>query len=608
MNKIAGGAPLGTSLRNQYIQNGNALYYREANGNIRTTQDPVFNSDTVQLYSPNLDSLGNFIVYTLADPNQPAGNLLQPGPTELRVLRNGAVYNDVSSLSAGTGGQKVINQGPFNDNNYPLSSGTTVVTYEASQSGWSCPSLGNGVYRMVDQEKTISTTNGPCFTDARNNIYLHRFVDDSAIGSITDYVVKEVTVNDGYQSYTTAYTFDANSADYSGFTSSGLYQEAIVHFGGIGSNNGWTRQRFFNTNSNVQVEVCDYDLANTPPTRQNCSDHSSNEYYGPLTGLPFRTEQFDGSNTMTAKTETKYRVLKVQDGTKRFFRAEPAAMTRTLDTVSRTTTYAYDPYFQRRSSTVATTLYNPLSSSATTETMVATRRYAYEDYPAMKTANILTPVSEVTTSRKIGGGSAETISGRKIIYKLWNSDRGWLSEKTQRLDREAGQSTSVWTNLNTVVRNSTSGVVVKSTDIDGMVSSSLLAQDGTALPYASYVNADFNGNTAGYLGFEFYEPAASGGSNHWFAFGGSLSSTIAHSGAKSYGTNNGTAQVALSSYAKQRQRRLCGGIGLGAPQQWPDLYCIGWGPYGRKPPRRWSSLVLYRSHGCQRRRTTQFCL
>ena len=127
------------------------------------------------------------------------------------------MHKSGANISEELGVSNLINRSPFNDAYYPLASSDTFVTYVADQDDWSCPVKGNGVYsthdqRVYDSAKQFlpNTDDGPCFTNSKNSIYLHKFIDDNAVGKIKDYAVKTVTVDDGFQKINTDYEYDFN--------------------------------------------------------------------------------------------------------------------------------------------------------------------------------------------------------------------------------------------------------------------------------------------------------------------------------------------------------------------------------------------------------------
>ena len=543
LDKLSGPAPAQFGSRGLFIQDGDTLLRRNADATLTTVTEEI---DVNQLYNGNFSSTQNYLVYTTATGSSTA----DIGDTKLRVLRNGAMSKLETNIGQELGVSNLINRSPFNDAYYPLANSDTFVTYVADQDEWTCPVKGNGVYSTHDQRVYDSakgflpnTDDGPCFTNTKKAIYLHKFIDDNAVGKITDYAVKTVTIDDGFQKINTDYEYDLTEAGFDTLTTSGIYSEVTVHPGGQNSGHGKTVYDYLVDTTDLTIEACDYDLQQAPPAPENCEDATSDSYFGTLTGTHYRTSVYDGAGNVVSRTANKPRVLVITDGTEVRYHSDTISRTSSKDAVAMTTSYQYDEYLQHAGNTKTTLMYDPILRSATSETITTQKRRAYLDYPEMKAANILSPLSLVTTTRKIGDGTAEAISGRKTTYKNWRGSdgRGWLSETTQRLDREAGQVSGEYTIINTVERDPRHGLVTKSTDIDGVVTSHLYSNDGSNHAYASYTNADFAATHASYYGFAFYEPTAS--ESNWNFTGGAVSDIFENTGSKSYGSEDSSIAI-----------------------------------------------------------------
>ena len=138
LSKLSGAAPTQTSATGFYIQDGNTLLFQQPNGSLNTVVSEI---DTNGLYNKNFDANRNFIVYTKAGSSSP----MSIGDTNVATLRNGVINKNPENLTDRLGIKKLIHRGQFNDSFYSLSSGSTFLTYDASQSDWSCPTGLDGV-------------------------------------------------------------------------------------------------------------------------------------------------------------------------------------------------------------------------------------------------------------------------------------------------------------------------------------------------------------------------------------------------------------------------------------------------------------------------------
>ena len=550
MDKMSGPAPSQFGSRGHYIQDGDSLLYRNADATLSTVTQ---NIDVNQLYNGNFSGTQNFLVYTYAT----GPGTSDIGDTKLRVLRNGVMYSAESNISQELGLSNLINRSPFNDAYFPLASGDSFVTYVADQDDWTCPVKGNGVYHNTDQriydsarQLEPNTDDGPCFSNNENEFYLHKFIDDDGVGQITDYVVKSVTVDNGYQESKTEYSYDVSSAGFDTLSNSGVYAEVTVYPGGQDNGNGKTVYDYIVDTSNVTIQVCDYSLGDNPPIPKNCDDGSSDGYFNVLSGTHYRTSIYDSSGVVASETANKPRVLRITDGTKVLYHTDTISRSNATDGVTVTTNYLYDEYLQHAGTSKTTLLYDPILQHLTSETLISKKRRAYLDYSQMERANILSPVSRVTTTRQLEDGEAKIVSGRNTRYKNWNGTRGWLSEETQRLDRLSDEVAGSYTTVSTVERDPGSGVITKATNIDGVVTSNLYSKDGSSHTYASHTNADFASHQAGYFGFEFFEPSVD--QSNWDLSGGSVSDIVEHTGSRSYGSEASTVTVTPSTLARAR--------------------------------------------------------
>ena len=132
-----------------------------------------------------------------------------------------------------------------------------------------------------------------------------------------------------------------------------------------------------------------------------------------MTGTHYRTSVYDGGGNLVSRTSNKPRVLKIIDGTEVLNHSHTISRTSSKDAISMTTSYRYDEYLQHAGNTKTTLMYDPILHHITSETVATNKTRAYLDYPEMKAANILSPLSLKTTSRKVGDGTTETVSGRK---------------------------------------------------------------------------------------------------------------------------------------------------------------------------------------------------
>ena len=202
--------PRSVSLNQRYINDGNSLWFVTHGGKAQPLGSSQDGSGSLikgikgeNLASSRFSIGTGFIPFTTS-----RADTLK---TYVRLLRNGEMgrYLDL----------KVDDDQIVNDqkDTFQTVSGSNFITYAAND------------------DKKLSSSNGAW--------HLYRFVQDTAVGHVTDYVVSQVIHDDGVSTYKTDYDFDPANA---GYNATGMYATSSYHPGGRGSGNGHTTYHFYN--------------------------------------------------------------------------------------------------------------------------------------------------------------------------------------------------------------------------------------------------------------------------------------------------------------------------------------------------------------------------
>ncbi len=140
----------------------------------------------------------------------------------MKILKNGNVYSSVVETDVKSNSNRVVH----GDNNNQVGSTGTYVSYGPVDSeGFVVKRQPLTKYR--EDHKLLSYKEKKAarrvrYTDA-TDVVLHKIIDGKTTGKLHDYVVKSVSVNDGYNTSYNHYDYDESSATYHASSGAGIY-------------------------------------------------------------------------------------------------------------------------------------------------------------------------------------------------------------------------------------------------------------------------------------------------------------------------------------------------------------------------------------------------
>lgn len=439
-----------------------------------------------------------FLAYQVIENSNPAGS-------SAIFLRNGQLITDSD------GSPVVWNS---SENLYAFFNASTGTIN--SQSNGKMPSGPSSFY-------TYPATN----LDGTSHLTLYRYVADALTGSLTDFRVTSLTIDDGYTSYGTAFTYDNTTA---AFDPSGT----VAKYFKVCSYPGCTDP---SQATNGYTESC---YLNGLPT----ANQGTAQVYSMLDGLLATQTVYDAAGAMLNQQQSTYQVfssvsteLGVFDLWGGWVRVVTSQTMR--DGVTQSATMTYD----QTTGAVASTSTANCDGLGNTVALETASLFAATIYSWLQRHNVLQPtaqqtqtfggsVSKVNAStyqawtRTLGGGApALTIFAPAASY-VWMG--GSASSTFDFATWQSGQTIDGWQCQSTIMAMTNFGQTAEVVGVDGLTTSRIYDQDGEQV-VAVATNASVSGQEAGYCGFEAYES-----SQGWQAGGGAaVVSGIAHSGQSS---------------------------------------------------------------------------
>ncbi|RJL47845.1 RHS repeat domain-containing protein [Pectobacterium carotovorum] len=352
--------------------------------------------------------------------------------------------------------------------------------------------------------------------DNAETLTLNRYLDNTLQGTLVDYCVDTVSINDGYTTSTTAYIFDIATATcdptgavfkyYKSTYYPGTDTPAIPRF-------GYTENHYFNglTRKNQKVSVSDQDDS------------------GLLDGQLIEQKTFDCNNILLVHEQKHIEVfttLNVNGVQRDLFGGYIRCTTDTSinDGLQTTTSYIYDSQFGK----LIEEKFDNVTRDGTVETIAKHYSYAYQAYPWFLLKHVIdvpfTHFDSVTTpasgSKKeiisgslqqylphsrqypISGHSAPTVWAASTAYILQQAPDDTAPENPHLIASNPGTS---WLKINSILHRRFYGAITCASDATKQVENTLWDKD-EILPIATFTSKD--DNTCDFVGFEPYETYA----------------------------------------------------------------------------------------------------
>ena len=394
----------------RYTLHNTALMYRDLDGTIESTADladDIRKDDkpVTALYIKKYDT-GSGIVTFQTDHGGPY----------MRMLLNGT-EGIAESISAGDN----MTAGEDYDL-YPMGQGRVFLTYEKDKGPhdyYTC--LKAGKDRVLTSDASEDDYDSPCLFGARGKVFVHRVMDQSAMGNLQPVVVDTVTIYDGLQTTKVSYDFEASTAAHHRDVAN--FNKAMVYPGGRDSNNGRIEQLMYNgAESDVEVLCEIFKVADEGPSGK-CGDHDlvdSKMFRDQLLGRTYRHSIFEhGKTDPQVITETDHKVQIVErDNFPNAFRVFTIHTDHTRDDVTTVTKYQYNKYGQKSQTDVVLNNYDWDTGTVYDEISSVSSVYAWETDAygkAFQAANRYADVVQTTTRVHHDQEHAQTGNFYKII-------------------------------------------------------------------------------------------------------------------------------------------------------------------------------------------------
>lgn len=358
-----------------------------------------------------------------------------------------------------------------------------------------------------------------------SQLTLYRVVNEQAAGAQTGYCITGVLTNNGYQTVTTGYSYNATNAT-SDATGTIPYFNQVTLIPGsenpITSTFGKTENYFFNGLTADETPVVPYPV--------DASNTNAGNYYSRLKGTLYINRVKDSSGTLKSSTDYYWMVYSKtlgQNGVGSYSRLTKEVPM--LDGVigENINTYSPDTGLATRTSS------RNYNSEGIEELVITEYKYFWEAYDPTRRLNLLLPVVERTNSTEQPAHAVNTITG--ISVTTWKSAWGygpdtWAPWQTFcALDATAsftawngGPVDSHWLLMATAASRAATGAITLMTDVDG-VATSFVLDNSQWYAVAQFANANAAAGEASYFGFEPYESLQGWG---WTDSGSTLTENI----------------------------------------------------------------------------------
>lgn len=385
---------------------------------------------------------------------------------------------------------------------YPLENGAPLaqVQFTGEQVYTSATSL-------VGENAFVAYTG--TFGDASSTLTLYRVEAGAVTGTIDCYVVTAHLADNGYQTITTGYAYNAATA-VSAFDRALRSNQTTKIAGSADPDtkpNGWTDLYYFNGLAPNEIPALPY------PADSNYTNAAN--FYSTVEGVLYNGRIYP-SSTVTSNFVSEIAhyiwVYAKTSGQLRGYYLRTLKASSVMDGVSSdiTSTFSTDTGLVTQAAS------SNFNSSGLAEHIITEYEYFWEVYDPQRALNLLTPIIQTTFKTLIG--SATTTTG--ILVTTYRDDWGsgnnqWAPDRTYHAtDGNApafvnwqpgqGDPSSGWLRTSTVLDLTATGLPRRTANVDGAIEA-IIYDASNLMPVASFVNADPDGGEASYYGFDRYE-------------------------------------------------------------------------------------------------------
>ncbi|MCH2195109.1 RHS repeat-associated core domain-containing protein [Kordia sp.] len=355
------------------------------------------------------------------------------------------------------------------------------------------------------------------FKDA-DSITIHRYLEGTIQGKVVDYCVDTMSRNNGYETNTTKYVFDLNSATCDPSGTVVKYYKSFYYPGTDAIDNpefGHVENIYYNdlvlnslTQKSLNLKTSTIDTKSSSLLDGQLINRRTYDKAGKVL-----SEEISELQTFTQITVDGEQI----DLFGGFVRSK--SETNIDDGLEKTTQYTYDPTYGK----LILEEYENVNGDGKIETLRTYYTYAYQAYSWFLQRNAidisLSQFSSVipsgTTSEVCTAGSLQTYAPATVVFPDNTEKPVWCTSKAYVLTKELDISSFInnlpesiestesdWQLVNTVLKRTPYGVISQEKDVSGKVETTFFDREEIHKT-ASFVNAGTNQSF--YTGFEAYE-------------------------------------------------------------------------------------------------------
>lgn len=426
--------PYGTSILNNYIAVNGKLFSRNPNESWSEISERAFDDKDEDTYLIGTSNkvLPGFYPFTLKKGNDILNEvvLIKNGTLYKKIPLNGPEYKDMivhgDSLSQVAGSGAFVSYGLLDD----------------SKKGFIKPNEEREQYISAEERDSAAKRKRHASYQDATKVRLHRVIQDNVTGPLSDYVVKRIEVDDGFNSAYHQYLYE--SGQYFASAGNAIYgkvidlttPEPIPHLDTSNYKNlasaGYV-ERFFYNRDNYYSETI---RKGYPGTEQLSAlqkmvsyDSSykkdsipfSKSSIKPLHGHPYLNNTYDAEGNLVDQHLIAYKVWELdldhflKDtalSETQIYSVKIEKIANIRDKVVKISENVYDSLTMRLRSTINYTT----APSGESETTTRMTRYAFEDIPELRSRNRLTEVKNSVVYFQRGKGPIRFLSGEAIAY------------------------------------------------------------------------------------------------------------------------------------------------------------------------------------------------
>ncbi|MGH7493724.1 MAG: DUF6443 domain-containing protein, partial [bacterium] len=347
---------------------------------------------------------------------------------------------------------------------------------------------------------TIFTWSSPALQpslETADRLKLYRILNNGNIGALNDFPVVSLAINDGYQTTTTHYQYDASRALYDPTGTVAQYNSVIVT-SPLSYSEGYTKHFFFNGLPASEL------VSAYPP---NDTYTNADSFYSHLRGVEYLTAVYNAAHEVVAMTTKYWKLFR-----KQLRATDEGAYIRlmkevsTLDDVEKIVQNTYNSLGLN----TETKSYN-YNWDGNLDSLTQSSKYWYEAYDTDFSENVFTSVIQTTTRTSTTVTSVSAAAWKEWYTGKWAPHKNYAWDGTGSGDFNfaswsgSGEPSTGWLKTSEIMAVNAEGAVLQTKNVDNVFQSSI--HDYPKLrPIAGFTHARISqsslGSEASFLSFE----------------------------------------------------------------------------------------------------------